>query len=168
VRRAGIGGALVAPFHRAEGVEGLHDRDVAGATGGDRRKPAHPEVGVGDVRPPLGTPVRRHPRGEAAHVGQQLVLRHRCGRPGGDVHDVDPLAERHQFGQLGMVAAGVDPHLVAVGGECRGQLGDVCVLAAGVDATQGGERAGVFGDHRDPHVSSSRSRSQSARNRSRP
>ena len=83
--------------------------------------------------------------------------------------DLDAGVELDDVGQAGGVAPGEDLDGVPAVGEGRGERGDVDVLAAGVLAAEDGERAGVLGDHGDPHrATSSRSRSQSARKRSRP
>src|SRR3954447_22058710 len=60
-------------------------------------------------------------------------------------------------GEVRPVATGVDPHVVAAGGESRRQVGDVGVLSAGVRAAEIGQRTGVLRDHRYPHLVSSAS-----------
>lgn len=178
--RAGVGGALVAALHAAERVEGVDERDAEGPgrpPGGDA---GHPEVRVGQVGRSAG-PLAFQELAELRHVGQQLVLGQAVRRPGGHVPDLQAGADADGAGQGGAVAAGVDGHPVAAFGELSGQLGDVHVLAAGVGAAECGQRAGVFGDQGDlqgfgragpwgPHqrITSSISRSQSARNRLRP
>jgi hypothetical protein len=137
-------------------VERLHDRDADLPGGGDRGQAAGPEVGVDDLGQPLGVePLGAQPLGEIAHVRQQLLGRQRHGGTGGDVHDAHSLADLHDGGQVGVVAAGVDPDVVAQLGQCGGELGHVALLHAG--GGRGGQRARVFGDHRDAHGSSSNS-----------
>src|SRR5690606_14223671 len=74
--------------------------------------------------------------GEGTHVRRQLVLWHRVGRPGVDVLDNDPVGKRHPVWQVRAVAPGVDGDLDTAPGKRGGQLGDVDVLPAGVDAAE--------------------------------
>ena len=47
--------------------------------------------------------------------------------------DHHPRVQRHFVGHVRIVAPGVDAYLVPVLGQGRGQLGDMLVLATGVD-----------------------------------
>ena len=91
----------------------------------------------------------RHPATERGHERVEVVLGHRAGRTGGDVDHGGARPERHPLGQVRTVPAGVDLDLVAPAPERPGERGDVDVLAARVDAAEGGQRAGVLGHHGD-------------------
>jgi hypothetical protein len=173
VRRAGVCGALVPALDHAESVEGLDDRDAGAGPRPQRRRAGHPEVGVYDVGPVPGlagaAPAPGQPGPELRHERRQRVLANGAGGPGRHVDDLDAGMELHDVGQAGRVAPGEDLDAVPAVREGRGEGGDVDVLAAGVLAAEDGERAGVLGDHGDPHrATSSRSRSQSARKRASP
>ena len=162
---AGVGLALVASLDAAQRVEGLghrHPPPAGRAQGGQAR---HPEVRVHHLGIAGAGPVLCHPVGEVVHVRQQLVLGQALRRAGRNVHHRDAGAGRHPFGQVGVVAPGVDVDLVAQPGQTEGQFGHVHVLPPSVRLAEGGERAGVFGHHCDLHGDTSlRMRSQSRRN----
>src|SRR5215212_1000672 len=138
--------------------------------------PAHPEVGMYQVvrrRLAPGEAVKSVP--EPGHEREQLIFRHDLRRAGGEVHDPHLLVEMDDLGKELAVPAGKNVDLMAHRPEVPGQLGDVDVLAAGVLATQSGQRARVFADHRKTQgttslkaSASSNAASQSVMNRSRP
>jgi hypothetical protein len=86
--------------------------------------------------------------------------------------DDDAGGQAHPAGQGRVVATGVHHHVGPQGDHGPGQLGHVHVLAAGVDAAQGGQRAGVLGHHGDAHgchdTTSFRTSFQSDRKRASP
>lgn len=168
--RAGVGRPLVAPLDRAEGVEGLHDRDAVGVRAEPGGDAGHPEVRVHHLGPvPLAGPGAGQVRAEHGHVREEFVLGDRLGRSGRDVLDDGAAGQRHPLGQRGRVAPGVDGDLVAAPGQLLRQARHVHVLASGVGAAERGERARVLGHHGDPHrVTSLNSRSQSSRKRGSP
>ena len=118
-----------------------------------RREPGHPEVRVHDVGR-LGAPgrarARRPARACAARARPSGSAR---AGPASTWRTIDAGVQRHELGQVGVVAAGEHGDLVARGGERPAQLADVHVLPAGVGAAGGGEGARVLGDHSDAHGS---------------
>src|SRR5690606_18405887 len=104
---------------------------------------------------------------EFGHVGQQFVLAHLVGWSGWDVDHGDPVPHLHGRGQLGGIPSGMQDDFVPEPGADGGEFGRVGVLPAARGPPQRGERAGVFGDHVDPHRTTSSRRSFHAeRNRS--
>ncbi|OUE10225.1 hypothetical protein CMsap09_14855 [Clavibacter michiganensis] len=157
--RARVLGAEVPALHGSERVEGVqHGRRGGGADRGGREArggveggdAGHPEVAVHHVRA-RGAPVGEEAVGELAHVREEVVLGHGARGSGVEVHDLHAGREGDAGGQRRVVAARVDGDGVALVRERRGQRRDVHVLAAGVDPADGGQGAGVLGDHRDPH-----------------
>ncbi len=89
--------------------------------------------------------------------------------PGRDVHHRGAGRQRHSFGGVGVVPAGVDVDAVAEPRQTARERSHVDVLTSRVDPAQGRERARVLRDHRDSHPVTSVNRwSQSARNRPSP
>src|SRR5690606_25458065 len=92
-----------------------------------------------------------------------------------DVLDHHAWREPHPAGRDGRVAPRVDGDVVAPPPELGGQFRDEHVLPAAVGSAEprpaapGGQRAGVLGDHGNPHRDTSwRVRRQSRRKRGRP
>ncbi len=176
LRRAGVGGALVALLHRAQRVVGLHDRDAEGAGAGQGGQARHPEVGVHHVGRALG-PLPGQEVPELGHVGQEFVLGDGCGRSGGHVHHLDAVDEGDPVREARGVPPGVHRDPVSLPGELPGDLRHVHVLAARVRPAERGQGAGVLGDHGDApgrvrnaahRVTSLIRRSQSSRKRRSP
>ena len=95
---------------------------------------------------------------EAAHMGPELVFRQSPRRARVHVLDHRPGSQADAGRRAGIVAARVHHDLRSATPERRGQRRDVDVLAPGVRLAEHGQRAGVLGDHGDPHavISSSR------------
>src|SRR5690606_24246657 len=148
--RAAVGRALPPPLDGAERVVGLHHGDAHGLGGEQGGVPAHPEVGVHDVRP-VGRPPVVEVRGELRHVRQQPVLGDGLRRPGGHVLDRDPGRHGPPVRPPGLGPPGVHRDLVAAERQGAGERGDMDVLPTGVHTAQRGERAGVLRDEGDPH-----------------
>ena len=92
--------------------------------------------------------------GEFGHVSPQLILGQRARGSGGHVHDVIAGARRDPLVQV-RLSRGVDDHIVTLSNQSGGQLGDVHVLTARINAADHRKRAGVFGDQSDAHDSPS-------------
>src|SRR5690349_21787075 len=133
-----------------ECVEGHDERQAQRLLdlGGDEARVE--EVRVDEVVTPPGADPRRRPRAELWHERQQLLLGDRCRGTGGHMDDPDSPGELDDLGQRRVVPAGEDIDAVAERGEMPRDLGDVDVLATGVDAAQRRERRRVVRDHRDP------------------
>jgi hypothetical protein len=144
-----VGAALVGPPDPAEGVEGDDERgpDLALDLGSHQRR--HPEVGVDQVVAPSTAAALQYLGGELPHEGQQLLLGHRLGRSGIDVDDPDAVGPGGDVGQQTAVPPGEDVHPVAEDRKLPGQVRDVLVLAARVDASELPERGRVFADQGD-------------------
>jgi hypothetical protein len=165
---ARVGGALVAPLHGAERVEGLHDGNRERARRLERRPAGHPEMRVHQIGR-AALPRGAEAGGELRHQRPELVLRHARGRAGVDVLDHGAVRERDAVRQRSVVPPRVDDHVEAAPRERGGERRHVDVLAAGVGAAEHRERARMLRHHRDPHATASaRSRSQSRRKRARP
>jgi hypothetical protein len=108
---------------------------------------------VGPLLLPAGGQVGR----EVVHEREQAVDRVGDGARRARRDVVDPDARREPDAALDgrVVAASVDDDVVAPAAELLRECGDVDVLPAGLDAADRGERAGVLGDHRDPHPATS-------------
>src|SRR5690625_5300009 len=103
-------------FDDAEGVEGVHHRDIDPVRGIARGDPGHPEVAVEDVGlGPAG--IGGHPVGEFPHVWEQIVLGDGFDRAGVDVHDLDVQRHRYPLIEVRVVTAGIDGDVVAAASE---------------------------------------------------
>lgn len=131
-----------------EGVEGLDDRDRRTAGSGEGGDSAHPVVRVGDVRRSLA-PAKCQLSTEIPHEGGQLLLGKPGRRPGGDVLDPHSVGEGRGVGLVGGGPASVDGDVMPEVAEGLCESPDVDVLAAGVGASDGRERACVLGDESD-------------------
>src|SRR5215208_5864604 len=78
-----------------------------------------------------------HPRREGGLVRKELLLRERLRRTGRDVDDANARSELDDLGLRWVVLAREDIDSIADGRKVPGDLGDVDVLAAGVDAAEG-------------------------------
>ena len=139
-------------FHRPQGVEGDEHGQPQRLRDLDRRPGGHPEVRMQQVRE-----IRRQPvpelLGEFGHVCPQVILGQRDWRSGGHVDDVIAGARRDARPEVRAVQTGVDNHVVTLSNQSGGQLGDVHVLTARINAADHRKRAGVFGDQSDAHYS---------------
>src|SRR5438105_2156781 len=104
--------------------------------------------------------------GKHSHVLKQVILWQLSGGTSIDMVERDTRGERHTSWHVRIVAARMNSDLGAQCSKSFCQLGNVHILATRVDTAEDCERARVFGHHCDLHaVTSSRTRSQSARNR---
>jgi hypothetical protein len=92
--------------------------------------------------------------GKGGHVGPEVIFGYGRRRAGGHMYHLVAGRCCHPLSQVSIVTPGVDRDCVPVPDEARRQLGNVDVLAARVDATNGGQRAGVFRNQGYPHGTS--------------
>jgi hypothetical protein len=82
--------------------------------------------------------------GERGHVGPQVVLGHLSSRPGWNVHHFVSGSGRQPLLQLWIIAPGINRYGMPESDKSGSKLGNVNVLTAGVDASDGGQRTCMF------------------------
>ena len=108
-------------------------------------------------------------RANSSMCGQSSSFGIGAAGPASTWRTITPGAKCDSSGSVGSSRSRVHDDVDAQAGQSAGQLRDVDVLAARVDAAEQRHRTGVFGHHVDPHVvTSSSSWFQSDRKRSRP
>ncbi|KVN80201.1 hypothetical protein WT15_12115 [Burkholderia stagnalis] len=145
-----VGRALVQPPDASERMERDDQRDAEPPLHAQRDVARHEEVRVHQVdRCGFAPQPCDHVVRERAHVRQQPFPRHLGGRPGGDMDHADPRADRHDVGQVRIVAAGADVDVEPALRQLRGDARHADVLPAGIHATDHAQGRRMVADQRD-------------------
>src|SRR5690606_11436565 len=147
--RKPIRSALMHAPDPPERVKRNHVRNVERALDLRRRQAGHPEVGVQQIVPAATARPPYEPR-ERLHVRQQVFLRYRLRRAGGNMKDTRARVPRDDLGLLRVVAPSEHVDLYASICQAPREVSDVDVLSAGIRAAERREGRRMIADHRYP------------------
>ena len=136
-------------LHALERVEGHDERDTQFVLEPVTGQTTQPVIRVDGVGGPVTAKERRDRVGELRDVIRQALTIKRGGRPGRDVVDAKTGLHVHRVAHRGVVATGIDVHVVPEAGQGAREFADVDVHAPAVARSGLGQRRRVIREHRE-------------------